>query len=531
MEDEILDAQAGAGRQNNGRSPKKGNKNFLVPIMGVIIVLLALALLFMSTQLKEALKADETASGDLAEELAAGEKDPSRAESPAENELSEADQLPHSLSASTDLFTPTAIPFPLDLFTAGLVRVPDPLSGDNPRYPEQQTTMPPPGAQLCDPGLSTCFVRVTEGPVMRHEYSRFDPFNADKTMVILHHMDEGYFAIFRTAVPYDTPSNLVARLSLGEPRWHRTDPGIILGLDGFQLLQYDVRTGTTTTVKDFAGDPVIGPIIARETDLYRVTMKDEGECSWDGRWWALALQGSADDYRLRHLFTWDRATDSIQGLLQLRPDQNGIDWVGMSPKGSWVIIGSVPGNGAPLDGTVIANRELTLFHRIDYDVAHSDVGLDSQGNEVLVMQNTRTDYIDMLPIDTLTRPIMETGGSYTGTGRTPLLRLFYDWSSPLTFDSGVHISCNAPGWAVVSTHIALGTPERNWLDRSIVLVHLDENDPRVFYLAKIHNTTEDYWEETQATVTNDGQTVLWVANFNLDPGHNKTALMRLDVPR
>ncbi|NDL67797.1 hypothetical protein [Anaerotalea alkaliphila] len=427
-------------------------------------------------------------------------------------------------------FLPAEIPDPIQLDTSGLVRVPDPQSEDNPRFPEQETSVPAVGDRICDAALGTCFTRVTESAVIRHEYARFDPFNADKSLVVLRQIHEGSFDICRTAIPYDAPANLVARLDMEEPRWHREDPDLILGLNGFRIQQYNVKTGTTTLVKDFAGDPVIGPIISREPDLYRVTMKDEGESSWDGRWWALALQGSGDDYRLRYVFTWDRSADSIPGLLELRPDQSEIDWLGMSPKGSRVIIGSDSGNGAPLDGTVTANCELTEFHRINYDIAHADVGLDTGGNEVLVMQNSRTDYIDLLPIDPSTQPIMEPGDGYEGTGRVPLVRLYYDWSSPITFDGGVHISCNSPGWAVVSTYNAPGTPERNWLDRSIVLVRLDRNAPDVFYLAKTHNTTGEYWEETHATISNDGRTVLWAANFGVEPGNNRISVLRLDLP-
>jgi hypothetical protein len=524
MKNANSDKQLVSDKQTGGRKPKREKKNLLMIIMGIAIVCLSLALLFTATPLKEMISGGEDTQ-QTGQQTADG-----LAEPPSGEEVAGTEQTAPLLVHPEEAFLPAEIPAPFDIATTGLVKVPNPQSADNPRYPEQALGMPAPGAQVCDTALGTCFTRVTEGVVMRHEYARFDPFNVDKSLVVLYQIHEGSFDIYRTTIPYDAPAQFVARLDMTEPRWHRTEPDLILGLNEFRLQQYNVKTGTTTLVKDFASDPLISPILSREPDLYCVTMKDEGESSWDGRWWALALQGSADDYRLRYVFTWDRSTDTIPGLLQLRSDQSGIDWVGMSPKGSWVIIGSDPGNGAPLDGTVIANRELTEFHRIAYDIGHSDVGLDTAGNEVLVMQNSRTDYIDLLPIDPATQPILEPGGSYGGTGRIPLVRLYYDWSSPITFDSGVHISCNAPGWAVVSTYIAPGTPERNWLDRSIVLIRLDRNAPEVFYLAKTHNTTGDYWEETHATLSNDGRTVLWTANFGVEPGNNRLTVVRLDLP-
>ena len=55
------------------------------------------------------------------------------------------------------------------------------------------------------------------------------------------------------------------------------------------------------------------------------------------RYWALLLQGSRDDYRLRYLFTWDRVSDRVLGVYELSRDEE-IDWVGMSWLGSFVII-------------------------------------------------------------------------------------------------------------------------------------------------------------------------------------------------
>ncbi|MBN1630113.1 MAG: hypothetical protein JW990_10145 [Thermoleophilia bacterium] len=189
-----------------------------------------------------------------------------------------------------------------------------------------------------------------------------------------------------------------------------------------------------------------------------------------------------------------------------------------------------PSNGGPLAGFTIADRELTEFHRINYDTAHADVALDVNGDEVLVMQNSRTDYVDLLPLAASTTPTTESGAGYLGTGHLPLLRLFYDSGSPIGFEGGVHISGNAPGYALISTHQEPDGPDKNWLDRSIVLVRLDPSAPQVYYVAKIHNVTQEYWEETHATISNDGHTVVWAANFGVDVGEESPYLLRLDLP-
>ncbi len=416
---------------------------------------------------------------------------------------------------------------------SSLVEVPDPLAGDNPAYREPELPMPETGVAFEDGCFSTRLIKVTEADGIngRHEYSRFDPFNADGSMILLVR-DDGDHAVYRTdSMPYNRPGNLVLRTrDLAEPRWDREDPGLLWGLNGFQVVRVDVFSGGREVIKDFAEDPAVSPLLAAEPDIYRVTMRDEGEASYDFRYWALILQGEKDDCRPRYILCWDREADEVLGLYEVRREESDIDWVGMSPLGNWVLVGGMEGNAGDLAGLTIADRGLTRFHRIDYTTSHADVGLDAEGREVVVMQNVRTDCVDMISLGRDALPILEAGGEYGGTGRLPLLRLFYDDASPAGFSCGVHISCNADGWCLVSTHIEPGVPERNWLDRCNVLVRLDPDEPRAYYLSKTYNTTGAYWEETQAAMSNDGSRAVWACNWNRDPGSEEVFLLRLDMP-
>ena len=108
--------------------------------------------------------------------------------------------------------------------------------------------------------------------------------------------------------------------------------------------------------------------------------------------------------------------------------------------------------------------------------------------------------------------------------------MYYNSNSPIGLNSGVHISCNHGGYCVISTNIQPGAAEQNWLDRTITLVRLDKKKFRVFYLSKVYNSTESYWEETQAAMTNDGSKVVWASNWDQNVGQDKVFLMRLDMP-
>jgi len=415
------------------------------------------------------------------------------------------------------------------------MEVPDPLSGDNPTYPLTSRSIPSIGEPFFDPHFGTILTRVTQidqAPnVAILEYSRFDPFNKDQSMIIL--LPEYDWRVFRTqSFPYNQDANLVTVLhDIAEPRWDPNDPNLVWGEQGFQLLTVNVL-GETTIIKDFSNDPTIQPILQSEPDLYQITMMSEGESSQDKRYWAFCLQGSAEDYRVRYIFTWDRLQDKILGLYQIPLNDSDIDWVGMSALGNWVLIGGQPDNSGNLIGLTMANKELTQFHQLNYDTAHSDVGLDIQGNEVIVMQNSETDYIDLIPID-LSTTVVTNANDYPGSNHIRLIRLYYNDQSPIGLNSGVHISCNVPGYCVVSTTTQPNVPEQNWLDRTITLVKLDRSNPRVFYLAKVYNTTNTYWEETHASITNDGRKVVWADNWGqyVQEGQNPTNfLMQLDMP-
>jgi hypothetical protein len=411
------------------------------------------------------------------------------------------------------------------------LEVPNPLAGDNPAWKCFLSETPAAGQAVRDFAFDAQQTRVTQTEGIRHEYSRHDPFNCDGTRILLLSVASGDWYVYNTAaVPYDQPGSLARTLDLEEPRWDPADPDLVWGSRDFRILTLNVRTGQPHVVKDFSKDPAVQPILAANPDLYRITMKDEGESSQDKRFWAFLVQGTQDDYRARYILTWDRQMGKVLGLYAISKADSDIDWVGMSAKGSWVLIGGMEGNAGQLAGLVMADKALTQFHRLDYTTAHSDVGLDSDGNEVIVMQNSRTDYVDLLPIDPATKPILESGGSYAGTNRTPLVRLFYDSESPIGLSSGIHISCNAPGYCLISATIEGGQPERNWLDRTIALVRLDRARPRAFYLAKVYGTRQEYWEETQASISVDGRRIVWATNWGRNLGADKVWVMRLDLP-
>ncbi|MGE5404148.1 MAG: hypothetical protein ACM3PP_04330 [Candidatus Saccharibacteria bacterium] len=409
------------------------------------------------------------------------------------------------------------------------IKVQNPLSGNNQVFNLNKMACPDVGKPFVDKDFGTIITRATvvQGFTGRHEYSRFDPYNANQSMILLDPSDG--FKVYRTnKYPYNSSANFVRSVPLEEPRWDPKNPEIIWGTQDFAIKQVNVKSGKITVIKDFSRNKKIASLVKQ--NVYRITMSDEGESSSDKRFWAFFIQGNErKDYKQQYIFTWDRSQDRIIGVTALKNNETELDWVSMSPKGNWVLIGGLDNNGGRIKGLTLANKELTRFQQIDATTAHSDVGLDSQGREVIVMQNVHSDYIDMIPLSWSSRPVGE-DGSYSKTGRVKLVKLNYASDSPFGFNSDVHVSCNYPGYALIGTSTEATGKNNNWLDRKIVLVKLYPTDPKTVYLSNLYGTKGSYWEETHASIAYNGSRVVWATNWGQNVGKEKVFMMELKMP-
>ncbi len=442
-----------------------------------------------------------------------------------------------------------------------LTQVPDPLSDTNPIYTQQSSGVPPLGTQFTESSFGLGVTRLTndESVGSRHEYSRFDPYNKDRSMIILNG-DGGYSSVYNTQnYPYNAVTNKVTSLydfsnnvqiRVREARWDRTNTSKIWGLSDASIKTVNLSSNTpvVSVIKDFSTENVLTQKLGSD---FTITMNNEGESSYDNRHWAFLAKSNAGSGSFKDkqvIFTWDNDSKQILGTYELSERERGnIDWVGMSPKGNHVLIGSLDYNNPNANqiiGLAMANKDFSnfntgpdankKFHRLNYDTAHADVGLDSNGNEVVIMQNTRTDHIDLIPIDPETVsintvPLSTDPDPYIDSNRTKLVRLNYT-SDDGGFDlySGVHISGNFDGYALISTTAAPGNTEENWLEKVLLLVKLDPDadNPLAGYISKTYNTTGtvpnpprldgNFWEETHGTITNDGSKILWAANWDQD---------------
>ena len=162
------------------------------------------------------------------------------------------------------------------------VEVPQPLESKNPGCVEPALPLPEAGVPFRDPCGST---RLTQGDRGRRHPGparilALRSLQSATGRFILLLRATGDYAVYKTSADRPTTrlANRVFQTSgIEDPRWDNDDPALLWGLSGFRIVHDDVLSGKRTVVKDFAVDPRIAPILAAESDLYRITMRQEGE--------------------------------------------------------------------------------------------------------------------------------------------------------------------------------------------------------------------------------------------------------------
>lgn len=386
--------------------------------------------------------------------------------------------------------------------TADVEKLPRPGKGDSYR----------------DPDYGVCVVRVTdhdhEPPTgfARNYYSRFQPFNADESLLLVfarngewHLYDSATFKHLRT-------------LDLGggsvEPQWHPRDPYRLFVLPdkgGLRMDVVDVRNGKRATVVDFTdlrgvkGYPGVKSLREVWRDAARVWTRWEGSPSIDGRYWAFQVE--TEDGEPLGLITLDLKERIVLGTHDIseigRPDH-----ISMSPLGNYAVA-SWTEEAAPCPlfrkrGSLRQPCGVMAFSR-DFEEAvplankspHSDMALDADGREVIVIANYDSGNVEMIDL---------------ASGKvTPLWRIYIDGAS-----TAMHISGKAyrrPGWVLISTYWANDPKQaRPWYRDKLMAVELRE-DPRIINIATIVSRARSYFSEPHATVNRDFTRVVFNANW------------------
>lgn len=386
------------------------------------------------------------------------------------------------------------------------------------RFEAPRPEQPRKGKSYLDPDTGVCIARLTdhrnEPPVnyARNYYSRFQPFNADESRVLVidgkgdwHLYDANTFEYL---MPLDLGGGSV------EPHWHPRNPDVLYLLPnrgGLSMLTFDIETGKKEQIVDFTnlesieGYPEVHDIRDIWPNAAHIWTRWEGSPSRDARYWAFLVE--TKDGEPLGLITFDLKTSRILGTFDIG-DIGRPDHISMSPKGNYAVA-SWPADAADCPwlrdtGTLEKPCGLMAFD-LDFENAtalaskspHSDMAITADGREVIVISNYDSGDVEMIDLE---------------TGKvTTLWHIYIDGAS-----TSLHVSGRAyrkPGWVLISTYWTKDPDNANpWYENRLMAVELAEH-PRIMNIASIITKARTYFSEPHATVNRDFTRIIFNANW------------------
>ncbi len=392
-------------------------------------------------------------------------------------------------------------------YTRGLSDIP---------YSFVPTEEPPPVATTYkDPVFDTDITRITDirkgNPSTKakgvvNEYARSDPTNADGSMIIVQSTNSHWFIADLQTLKY---KSILGQGRL-EPRWHATNPNILFYVDGKKFYQYNVKSKKKTVLYNAKKD---------YPDAKWITAQGEGDGSADSRYWAFMIVNYSNVTKKKTTLDWivfDAEKKEVISRYADTPGSHvtGANTVTMSMTGEYVLVETNP--------TQVFNRDFSNGRKLPGRHGHGDLALSNDGRDVFVAQDTSTDYITMIYLDTLEEVKL----------------MFIPFQAPekggVSYQ-GFHVSGNStktPGWVLVSTYGRKDKPTY-WSDGSLFLLELKEKGKH-FRVAHTNARTskggKDYWSEAFATIDRQGKYVYWGSNWGIT-GKGYADVYRVTLPK
>jgi hypothetical protein len=349
---------------------------------------------------------------------------------------------------------------------------------------------PAAGGSYVDPAFGSSVKRIsaartttsslTAGSLglVTNEYATMSPFNKDNSRLILQH--DSYTGL------YDGNGTFIKDLpyvvSAGsEPRWSKTDPAILYFVNGNQLKQIDVNSGSQTVIHAF-------------TEYGTITGKGESDISEDGKHFVFAGDS-------RYVFIFDITTRTKSPVF----DAGGrsFDSLYVTPNNNATITWYTNGT-ARFNGIELFDSNMNFQRQVARAGGHMDIARDVNGDEVLLWANAAD-----------AQPVCQNGivkVRLSDAHQTCLVSL--DWSL------AVHVSApDNNGWAFVETYAPRDpNPTSGGLwpkyTNEILQVRLDGSEiQRVAH----HRSRpfDSYYYTPRASTSHDGTKIVFSSNFGL----------------
>jgi len=365
--------------------------------------------------------------------------------------------------------------------------------------PQPNLPKPVVGSTFTDPKFHTYVTRVTDArslgiPGIIPNYSKRQAWNSDESLLLLQ-TGSGVFRLYNGAA-YQFIRELPS-VEGEDVFWHPINPDVIYYNPGNSLYSFNISTNQSTLIRTFS-------------NYLWANTRGEGNLSSDGRYYAFA--GRFTDTTFNYLVVFDIQTNTIVSTLTLPSNLTDFDWVSISPSGNYVVVDyadEIPGR---YHGVEVYTRNFSFIWQKPLGAGHSDLGIDANGDDILVMDIYNSD----------SNKVFLKKFKLSNGAETVLLsfsQFFYD-----------HISCRNEmrrEWCFISTFDNPGRlthDSLSWLpfEDEVFAVKLD-GSRQVQRIAHHHSRrfspiTPDpdnsiYWAEPHATVSRTGKRILWGSNW------------------
>jgi hypothetical protein len=243
--------------------------------------------------------------------------------------------------------------------------------------PQPDLPQPAVATPFVDPTFGVPITRISDArasglPGVVPTYSKRQAWNADQSLLLLRSGDG-------TVRLYDGSSYQFVREidSIGgeDVFWHPTDPSVILYNPANTIYSYDLDTDEAVELFEFEGFDF-------------ANTREEGNLSADGRYYAVAASTYDEvvqEVRFRRIVVVDLLTRSVVASRDFPANLQSLDWVSISPTGTYVVVDYATSETGPFQGVEVYDRQLNLLWQRPLGAGHSDLAIDATGTEVLVM--------------------------------------------------------------------------------------------------------------------------------------------------
>lgn len=415
-------------------------------------------------------------------------------------------------------------------------------------YPRSTAGEPAKGESVFDSNYGTTVVKVADakefspdecGGVIRPVYSRWridnsagdlyylvkggetPPGSGRGVMVLYHSANDSIYKIATEVEGYEG----------SEFRWDYSGnrPYIMYYVEGTQFREYNVKTGETQLVRDFATD---------FPDAGRILNDVEGDSSADSRYWAWMVQGHYDGeyFPMLAIITYDKQSNTILGKLDYSkyksmggaestlPRPNMVD---ISPLGTKVVI--LWGRTDRLDvfdGPHAYDFDFSNPIKVSNDETHSGWAFDYNGDEVYISQINNWNWA-AVDADTIAYVNIQTGEVHAILYHEDMGWDMGGWHFGRFYNQSIR------GWVYITTYSepSSESPLRN--TAYMLEIKPYTQNPRVWRIADTHNNFPPpeepgaYEREAFSPISGDGTTIYWAADWPSGDGTVDTYKVQL----